>query len=328
MKRILAIFTAAMVLVFAGCAKNNNTAQGGNEGVNVAGISSGFKVASLKGPTSMGIVKMMQDNKNNNYEMYGTADEAVAKLTKGEIDIALVPANLAAVLYNKTGGQVRVAGINTLGVLYIVEKGDSIKSVADLKGKTIVSTGKGTTPEYSLNYILSQNGIDPNKDVNVEYKSEATEAANEVIAGKEAVAVLPQPYVSTVLAKNSDLHIALNLTEEWNKVSSDSAMITGVVLVRKEVAESKGADLNVFLEEYKRSVDYVNGNVDDAAKLVAEQGIAAEEAAKNAIPYCNIVLIDGDEMKTKLLGYWQVLYNQNPASVGGKLPDEAICYAK
>lgn len=325
MKKILAIITAAMLLVFAGCTKSNDAAVGGDK---APGQYGAFKVASLKGPTSMGIVKMMADNQNNSYEIFGTADEAVTKLTKNEIDIALVPANLAAVLYNKTEGKVQVAGINTLGVLYVIEKGDTVKSVADLKGKTIMSTGKGTTPEYATNYILSQNGIDPAKDLTIEYKSEAAQAANELIAGNGTIAVLPQPYVSTVLAKNPDMRIALNLTEEWDKVSSDSAMVTGVVLVRKEVAENRKDDLDAFLAEYKKSVDFVNSNVDEGAKLVAEKGIAAEAAAKAAIPYCNIVLIEGEEMKTKLGGYWKVLADQNPAAVGGKLPDEGIYYNK
>lgn len=323
MKRFFALAVMAMLVVFAGCAN------GGNEQASkVTEQSSGLRVVSLKGPTSMGIVKLMEDNKNNTYEIYGTADEAVAKITKGETDIALVPANVASVLYNKTGGKVQVAGINTLGVLYVVENGNTINSVADLKGKTIISTGKGTTPEYALNYVLAKNGIDPSKDVTIEFKSEAAEASAAMAANRGSVAVLPQPYVSTVLAKNQDMRMALDLTAEWDKVSEDSSMVTGVVLVRKEAVDTKKAELDKFLAEYKTSVDFVNNNVEEGARLVAGVGIANEEVAKAAIPYCNIVLIEGDEMKAKLGGYLKALFDQNAASVGGTLPDEAFYYSK
>ena len=323
MKKILALTLAVALLLFTGCAKSNTQGETQKDSTNTYG---GFKVVSLKGPTSMGIVKMMEDNKNNSYEMLGTADEAVGKITKGEADIALVPANLASVLYNKTEGKVKIAGINTLGVLYVVEKGETVKSINDLKGKTVISTGKGTTPEYAFNYILSQNGINPSSDLTIEYKSEATEAAGEIMADRASIAVLPQPYVTTVLQKNPELRIALNLTEEWEKASKDSALVTGVVLVRKEIAENRKTDLDSFLNEYKQSVNYVNTNVEEAAKLVETYGIVNKEVAEKAIPLCNIVLIEGNEMKTKLNGYFNALYEQNQASVGGKLPDEAIYY--
>ena len=207
MKKLLAFMSAFMLLALAGC---NQTKDIMENQTSEYGQYQGFNVVSLKGPTSMGIVKMMNEAKNNNYEILGTADEAATKLVKGETDIALVPANLASILYNKTEGKVQIAGINTLGVLYIVEKGESIKSVADLKGKKLYSTGKGTTPEYALNYVLSKNGLNPETDVTIEYVSEASQAANEVIAGNADIAVLPQPYVATVMMKQQDLRIALD----------------------------------------------------------------------------------------------------------------------
>lgn len=317
MKKLLALVSAALLMCLAGCSTNNGT-QGAKQ-------YEALKIAGLKGPTTMGIVKMMEDNTNNTYEVLGTADEASVKIIKGEIDVALVPANLASVLYNKTQGQVQIAGINTLGVLYVLEKGNTVNSIADLKNKKIISTGKGTTPEYVLNYLLSKNGID---DADIEYKSEATEVAAELNSGKADIAVLPQPYVTSVIEKNADIRIALDLTQEWNKVDSSSALVTGVIVIRKEIAESRKADVKAFLAEYKSSVQYVNSNVDQAAALVAKQGITTEEIAIKAIPYCNIVLIEGEDMKSKLNGYLKVLYEQNPASVGGTLPDEGIYYSK
>ena len=199
-----------------------------------------FRIAGLKGPTTMGMVKLMSDAEagetHQDYQvtMYGAADEVVPLLVKGDIDLAAIPANLAANLYNQTEGKVQVAAINTLGVLYVVTTGDNVKSVEDLKGKTIYSTGKGTTPEYVLNYILKKNGIDPEKDLTVEYKSEATEVAAALqAAGEGAIAVLPQPYVAAQ-SQIEGLNVVLNLTEEWNKVSTDSDLVTGVLVARTE----------------------------------------------------------------------------------------------
>ncbi len=216
-----------------------------------------IRVASLKGPTTMGMVKLMSDREAGStlhdyeFNMYGTADEIVPLLINGSVDVALVPANLASVLYNKTDGALQVAAINTLGVIYVVESGDTIKSIEDLRGKTIYSTGKGTTPEYALNYILMQNGMEPGKDVTVEFKSEATELAVMLSGAENTIAVLPQPYVTTVQMQNDKVRVALSLTEEWDKVSSDSGMVTGVLLVRKEFAEANKAAFDEFLGEYQ-----------------------------------------------------------------------------
>jgi NitT/TauT family transport system substrate-binding protein len=150
-----------------------------------------IRIASLKGPTTMGMVKLVSDSEEKktvndyNVTMVGTADEIVAMIANKTVDAAAVPCNLAAVLYQKTNGAIQTAAINTLGVLYVVETGDTVKSVADLKGKTVYSTGKGTTPEYALNFILAQNGLDPQKDLTVEFKSEATEVASLLSESKD-----------------------------------------------------------------------------------------------------------------------------------------------
>ena len=293
-----------------------------------------IKIAALKGPTAMGMVEMMEraenDNTANNYEftIAGTADEITAKITKGEYQVAAIPSNLAAVLYQKSEGAIKVAGINTLGVLYIVETGETIQSIEDLRGKTIYSTGKGTTPEFTLNYLLKSSGIDPVNDVTIEFKSEATEVASVLAESKDAIAMLPQPYVTTVMKSNDKVRIALDTTKEWEAISSDSTVVTGVIVVNAEYAKQNAEVIEKFLIDYQESVTYVNANVDKAAKLVEKFGIVKEVVAKEALPLCNITLIRGDEMKTKINGYLKVLFDQEPKSVGGQLPDDDFFYNK
>lgn len=162
-----------------------------------------MNVAGLKGPTGLGMLKMMEDSDTAESTPYtftlaGAADEVVSKITTGELDIASVPSNLAATLWNKTNGGVQVLGINALGVLYLVTKGETVNSLADLKGKTIISSGKGTTAQYTVEYLLKANGIDPETDVTIDYKAEHADAATAVASAETAIAVLPQPFVTTV----------------------------------------------------------------------------------------------------------------------------------
>lgn len=292
-----------------------------------------MRIAGLQGPTTMGMVKLMKDQESMesplyDVTMYGAADEIVPLLTKGELDAAAIPANLAATLYQKTEGKIQVAAVNTLGVLYVVTTGNDVASVADLAGKTIYSTGKGTTPEYVLNYILTENGIDPAKDVTIEYKSEATEVLSTLqSAGEGAVAVLPQPYVTAAQAQVEGLNVALDLTEEWNKIDPDSQLITGVLAVRSDYAEQHPEELEVFLADYRSSIEWVTANTADAAQLVAEYGIVAKAPlAEKALPACNITYMDGADMKQALSGYLDVLYQQDAASVGGALPGDDFYY--
>ena len=326
MKRILSLVLALVMLLALGACASAETTETAAKTV--------IRVGSMKGPTTMGIVKLMQDDKAetalNDYEftMAATADEIVPLLMKGELDAALIPANLASVLYNKTKDTeqaIQVVGINTLGVLYVLEAGETIQSVEDLRGKTIYSTGKGTTPEYGLNYVLSMNGIDPAKDVTVEFKSEATEVAAALSSGAATIAVLPQPFVTATMMQNENLRIALSLTEEWAKVNEESAMLTGVAIVRKAFIEENPEAVQNFLTEYAASTEYVNANAAEASEWIAELGIVAKAPlAQKAIPACNIVMITGEEMKTKVSGYLTALFDQNPAAVGGELPDDAF----
>jgi len=318
--------------VFAGCGTGGSGNQGDGE---QPGEKALIRVASLKGPTTIGIAKLMEDAESgaaiNEYEfnMYGTADEIVPKLVNSEIDVALVPCNLAGVLYNKTDGAVQVAAVNTLGVLYILESGNSINSLEDLKGKTIYSTGKGTTPEYSLNYILENNGIIPGRDVQIEFKSEPTEVATIMSQSEGVIAVLPQPYATVVQAKNPNVRIAVDFTEEWEKIDKEGTLVTGVVIARKAFIEENREAFNAFLDEYKASTEYVNENVEEAAGWIAEYGIVPNaQIGKQAIPKCNITFIEGDEMQTKINNYLKVLYGANPQSVGGSLPENDFYYKR
>lgn len=296
-------------------------------------------VMALKGPTAMGMVQLMNeaDSGNitdNNYHFTITAatDEVSAALAQGTTDIAAVPANLASVLYNNTEGGVQVLAINTLGVLYIVESGDTVNSVEDLRGKTIYASGKGSTPEYALNYVLTQNGIDPSADVTIEWKSEQAECLSALMAEENAIAMLPQPFVTTAQAQSENLRVALDLTEEWDALQADSetpsTLVTGVVVARTAFAEEHPEVVSAFLDRYQESVDYVNSNVEEAAQLVGQYEIVTAEVAQKALPECNIVFIEGAEMKEKLSGYLSVLFEQNAQSVGGALPDDAFYFSR
>lgn len=289
---------------------------------------SALRVGALKGPTAMGMVRMMSDDGVNRYTLAGSADELTPKLIKGELDIICVPANLAAVLYNKTEGQLVTLAVNTLGVLYIVENGgESVQSMADLKGKTIVAAGKGSTPEFGLRYLLEQNGLDPDQDMTVDWKSEHAECVAALAAGTADIALLPQPFVTVAQGKLEKLRVALDLTEEWDALDNGSAMITGVAVARRELVEERPELVEKFLIEYARSVEWVNENTAEAAELVATNGIIESPAvAEKALPHCNIVCLTGEEMREKLSGYLSVLAEANPESVGGRLPEDGFYY--
>lgn len=328
-KKILSIITIIMLSAMLCCAcgqasTDNNTQNSNNSSDTIVNI------ASLKGPTSIGLVKLYSDSDNGltdqkyNHSIYGTAGEVSTGLIKGEIDIAAIPANQAAVLYNKTIGDIKILGINTLNVLYIVQKNETISSVSDLKGKTIYSTGQGTTPEYTLRHLLSQNGIDPDKDVTINYCSEASEVVSAISTMDSAIAMLPQPYVTVAMSKVEGLSVALDIAKEWKKTNTESEVITGVVVVRTDFANEHPELISDFIDAYKASTNFANNNVDECATLLEHYDIFKADIARKAIPECNIVLITGDEMTTPLLSYLNVLYEANPSSVGSAKPDKSM----
>lgn len=327
MKKLLVsiLSLALLVVTVAGCGKK--------------APDTNIVIAGMKGPTAMGLVKLMSDSESGmtltnhyNFVIEGSPDAVTPKLISGEVDIASVPANLASVLYNKTEGKICVLAVNTLGVLYVVENGNSVNEVTDLKGKTIYTSGKGSTPEYALNYVLTENGLDPEKDVTIEYKSEHAECLMALNENKDAVAMLPQPFATTALMGNEEMRIALDINQEWNEAAkangSDASFLTGVVVANKEFVENNPEAVALFMEQYSKSVDFTNNSISEAADLIEKYDIIKAAVAKKAIPYCNITFIAGEDMKAALGGYLENLYNYNPASVGGALPNEDFYYNK
>ena len=292
------------------------------------------RVGSLKGPTSMGLVSFMNEAETEDdedvqftFEMMAAADEVSAGFTSGDLDIALVPANIASILYNKTEGKVQVIDVNTLGVLYIVTADESIAGVADLKGKTIYSTGKGQTPEYVLNYLLEANGISQD-DVTVEFKSEATEVVSVLAQDESAIGILPQPFATAACKQNENLKEVCDLTREWDKTGKGT-LVTGVTIAKKDYIDANPEVIEEFLDEHEDSIEFAEEDTAKTAELVAAAGIVEKAPiAESAIPKCNLKYLDGEEMKTALGGYLEVLMEQNPESIGGSLPGDDFYYTE
>lgn len=333
MKKILAILVCVLTLIPV-------FAQGSKEG-------SGFtesplfnepvavNVAALKGPTAMGMVGLMEEAENGpingnqySFQLEAAPDAIVPLLAKGTVDIACIPANLAAVVYNNTD-KIQVVGINTLGVLYICQNGgELVDSAEDLRGKTIYSAGKGSTPQYALETVLAGYGLEVGKDVFIEWKSEHAECVAALIqSGKDgsAVAMLPQPFATTAMIQNSDIKIALDLNDLWADLSGTD-LVTGVTVVTKAFAEENEEAIEQFLIDYGKSVELVNSDLDKASQLIEKFGIINAAVAKKALPYCQIVLVTGEELRESLGVYLDALYAQNPKSVGGKVPGDAFYF--
>ena len=309
LKRCIAL--AAVLVLFTGCGSTAKT-----DDVNV-------RVGSLKGPTSIGIIQMIHDKEGSNYTftMETQADVLLPSMVSGDLDIAMVPANVASVLYNKTEGGISVIDINTLGVLYMVSGDDSIGSMKDLEGRTIYTTGAGTTPEYVLKYLLSENGV--LDKVSIEFKSEATEVVAALAQDPSAVGMLPQPFVIAAISQNEALKIVMDMTAEWDALGNGSSLVTGVTVVRNDFLKEHPDAVKAFVEDHAASTEFVNNDPATAAEYVVEAGIIEKApVAEKAIPLCNIVCIKGAEMKDALSGYLNVLYEQDPKTVGGALPGD------
>lgn len=316
MKRIVAMLTAAVMLfslaAFAACSKKQDDTE--------------IRIAALKGPTGMGMVKLADKQNYPNYtvSIEASPDALNPQIISGEVDVAAVPVNLASVLYNKLDGDISVLAVSTLGVLYVVEAGSEVNSVADLAGKTVYATGQGATPEYILNYLLDKNGVAGSVEVN--YVGEHAALATMLADGSAEIGMLPEPNVTSTLAGNDNLRIALNLTEEWNKVCS-TELVQGVVIARKSFVNEHPEAIEQFLREYEKSSAFVNENIDEAAKLIVDAGILGNvEIAKKAIPNCNISFSKGEAMHKAVEGMLTVLFEANPKSIGGKLPDKDFYY--
>lgn len=319
MKKIVTLLLVAVLTVglFASCAPSEKTH---------------INVGALKGPTGMGMSKLMVDAKDgktaNDYEfeVFAAPTEVTGLLLNGELDIAAVPTNLAATLYNKSGGKIKIVALNTLSVLYVLEKGNTIESFTDLEGKKIYASGKGATPEYALNYLLKENNI----TCEVEYFANHEEVVTQALAGNADIIVIPEPNVSNLKSKSPEYRIAIDINDVWAQTSQGQSLISmGCIVAQTEFIENNKKALNEFLKEYADSVKYVNEDIDNAAGIIAELGIVPSRAiAQNAIPNSSIVCITGEEMKTKATPFIKILFDSNPQSVGGKLPGEDFWYIK
>ena len=334
MKKTIIYFLALLLLV------TPVFAQGAKEGspITTSPFSSpvDVNVIALKGPTAMGLVELMNrsesgavDGNAYTFKLEAAPDAVVPQIVKGDVDIAAIPANLAAVVFNNTG-KIKIIGINTLGVLYVCQNGgDLITSVSDLRGKTIYSAGKGSTPQFALEAVLARAGLELGKDVFIEWKSEHAECVAALMSAGEnsdKVAMLPQPFATTALMSNPSIKIALDLNDAWQELTG-MPLVTGVTVANKDFAASEPKAVERFLSSYKESVAFTETNLDEAAELVAKYGILPKAAvAKKALPSCNIVLITGEEMEKTLTEYFNALFSLNPKSVGGSVPSEEIYF--
>lgn len=320
----------------AATTKASTTASATTTGSTTA-TAGAIRVAALKGPTGIGMVSLMEEAAQKKtadtyqFTLSAAPDELVAKLSSGEVDIAALPTNLAASLYQKTNGRVKLLAINTLGVLYILENGNTVKSVADLKGKTLAATGQGAVPEFALNAILNDAGIA--SSTTVTYLQEHAELATLAIAGKYNLVMLPEPFVTTVLSKAPQFRIAVDLTTAFASATQKSAgakseLAMGCLVVRTDFTEKNAEAIKRFLSAYEASAKWVNANHDQAGELVVKYAIMADaKAAAKSIPNCNIVFVAGIDMKTMIEPLFSILFKAEPKSIGGKMPDDAFYYA-
>ncbi len=294
-----------------------------------------IRVAALMGPTGMGMVELMEKAEENegmnryDFTIMASPDDLMGKIISGEVDVAAVPSNLASVLYNRTEGAVRLAAVNTLGVLYLLENGEGIQTMEDLKGKTVAVSGKGSTPEYVFNYLLQEKGLTPNADVMIDFKLQHGDLAAAMVAGDIELALLPEPHVTTVLAKNEKVRIALDITEEWENVTRGSSLPMGAIIVQKDFVSRNKEAFDRLLEEYQQSVNFVNNEKERASELIVKYNILPNQnIALNSISNSNIVFLDGKDAKESLEVFYNILFEFEPKALGGKLPDEGFYYER
>ena len=327
MKKILSVMAVILCLslVFASCSNNaeeTTLPETTAEETTVPAEKSVINIGLLKGPTGMGAAQLLENDKNGtanadyNLTLAGAPDVLQGALINGSLDMAALPTNVAAVLHGKTEGKVQILAINTLGVIYLMTNNENIKTVNDLKGKTILSAGQGTTTEYVLNYILSENGL---TDVKVEYAAEHAEVITKAVADNYEVILLPEPFVTQMKAKDAGYNAAIDLTKEWNALGGKE-LTMGCIAVRKEFAESNPEAVKAFLKDYEASVQAVNSDPEAAGAIIESFEIAKAAVASKAIPNCNIVFMTGDEMISNVSDYLNVLFTSNPKAVGGAVP--------
>ena len=303
----LLLVAAFAMLALAGC-QGTSAPQNTPDPTPDVTKTQALNVAVLKGPTAIGAAKLIENSSAyKSVSVVAAPEEMQTKFISGEVDIAAVPTNLASVLYNKTEGDVQILAINTLGVLYILSSDESVTSVQDLRGRTIVTSGQGSVPEYALNYVLEQNGLTVGTDVTVEYKSEHSEVATLAVSGKADIIMVPEPFVTNILNKQENMKVAIDLTEEWENLNADAPLVMGCIIAHKD---TDPAAIEAFLADYKTSTEFANQSVDATAKIIGDAGILDEAVVKQAIPRCNIVCLTGAEMKTAMEKFLGVLLEE------------------
>ena len=334
MKKLLCLLMCVCLLsAFVGCTSSTQTSSIAESKTSSEALVAGnVNVYGLIGPTGVGLAPLMKDSENGetqntySFKLVSDPQEIVSKIATGEADIAAAPTNLASIIYAKTQGSIEMIAVNTFGLLSILENGTEISTVEDLKGKTIYTIGQGSNPEYILRYVLQNNGIDPDKDVTIEYKSTSDEVAAMMAAGTAKIAMLTEPVVTTVMTKVPAVRKCFDMTDEWEKISSDSTLMMGCVIVRKEYLEKNPDAVKIFMQEYEKSINATK-DVETTAALCEEYGIIPSAAiAQKAIPNCNIVFVAGESMKNQITGYFQVLFDSNPTSIGGAMPSDDFYY--
>lgn len=315
-KKVLSVIAAGILVLALGVGCGQTKA-----------LENPIRIATLNGPTGMGMTKVMNDgNENYDISLYQSADEITGKIISGDLDIACVPSNLAAVLYTKTEKNISLLGMNTLGVLYIVENGNTVSSLEDLRGKTILASGQGSTPEYVLDELLLGAGMTPGTDVTINYLSNHTDVVNALLAGEGSIALLPEPHVTIAETKDSHIRTALDLNETWER-QEGTDLPMGVIIGRKDYVEANEEAVKAFLSDYEASVKFVNENLEEAGKMMVAVGLFEnEQMASKAIPNSHIVFEGGKEAQSDLEQFYNILLGVNPKAIGGSLPDEAFYY--
>ena len=354
MKKFLVIFAMISIMSFTGCNNDNEASTEATEETTTeveieeteteetteaeaeeTAEAVEINIGVIQGPSAMGLIGVMDEAENGdanyNFTLVGSPDAIVPDIVQGNFDIAALPPNIASVLYNNTDGDIQVIAIGTLGILYIVEAGDEIVNVEDLQGRTIYASGAGGAPEFVLNYILEGNGIDPENDVNIEWLAEHTEVATRMAMSEDGVAMLPQPFVTVAMTENEDLRLALDLTSEWDQVQAlddgpVSALVMGVIVARRDFINQFPDAVETFLDRFEDSVQFVKSDIEEAAQLIEQHDLFPAPIATRALPYSNITFIEGIEMEELLSGFLQVLYEQNPESIGGEMPSDEFYY--
>ncbi|HHU08198.1 MAG TPA: ABC transporter substrate-binding protein [Clostridiaceae bacterium] len=291
-----------------------------------------IRLRGLQGPTSMGLAQLVTDAQEGeesfkvDFEVVASPEEIVPLIVKGECDIAALPANLAATLYNRTEGEIVVLAVNTLGVLDIVERGDTVETIDDLKGRKLYASGEGAVPEYVIRLLLERKGLDPDNDVEIEWLSEHSAIVAKLETENDAVALLPQPFVTIAQKQLTDLRLAIDLNDDWSELIPEAGLVMGVLIAQKAFVEENTNTIDAFLASYEESINFTNENPKEASQMIEALDVFNAAVAEAAIPYCNIHYADGDPMKDSLSGFLELLHGMNPQSVGGKLPPADFYY--